>query len=209
MNQSKQNILNRIRSVKKSLDADFILNSNFKEVFQEIDKSDLLQTFIDEATIVGAQVFVLNDSSSLLEKIRQISEEKKAVVFTADEKLYNSISREGVDVQIAPTDLSEIQMGISNAECFVARTGSLLLSSFSGPGRRMNVFPPIHIVLAHILDLVEFPEDAIDYVQKKFADGLPSQISFVTGPSRTADIEKTLVMGAHGPKELIIFVKNY
>jgi L-lactate dehydrogenase complex protein LldG len=43
-------------------------------------------------------------------------------------------------------------------------------------------------------------------IRKKYEDGFPSLISFITGPSRTADIEKTLVMGAHGPKELYVFL---
>ena len=48
--------------------------------------------------------------------------------------------------------------------------------------------------------------DALEFVKELYAPGFPSMVSLVTGPSRTADIEKTLVMGAHGPKELIVFL---
>jgi len=72
----------------------------------------------------------------------------------------------------------------------------------------MNVFPPVHIVLAHVSQLVDYPKDAFTEMQKKYAEGLPSSISTITGPSRTADIEKTLVLGAHGPKEFLVFLCN-
>ncbi|MEI7503277.1 MAG: LUD domain-containing protein, partial [Paludibacter sp.] len=70
------------------------------------------------------------------------------------------------------------------------------------------VFPPIHIVIANESQLVGFPEDALVSIQKKYSNNLPSMISTITGPSRTADIEKTLVLGAHGPKEFIVFLSK-
>jgi L-lactate dehydrogenase complex protein LldG len=53
---------------------------------------------------------------------------------------------------------------------------------------------------------VDYPEDALVAMQEKYGNSLPSTISTITGPSRTADIEKTLVLGAHGPKEFIVFL---
>jgi L-lactate dehydrogenase complex protein LldG len=70
----------------------------------------------------------------------------------------------------------------------------------------MNVFPPIHIVIAHASQIVNYPEDALNAMQEKYGEHLPSCISTITGPSRTADIEKTLVLGAHGPKEFVVFL---
>lgn len=70
----------------------------------------------------------------------------------------------------------------------------------------MNVFPETHIVIARINQIVGELKDAIVAVKKKYAGGLPSMLTVVTGPSRTADIEKTLVMGAHGPKELYVML---
>jgi len=90
----------------------------------------------------------------------------------------------------------------------VARTGSILVSSSSQSGRQLNVFPPIHIVLAHVSQLVNYLDDALISIQQKYGDDLPSAISTITGPSRTADIEKTLVLGAHGPKEFIVFLSK-
>jgi L-lactate dehydrogenase complex protein LldG len=70
----------------------------------------------------------------------------------------------------------------------------------------MTVFPEIHIVVAYSSQLVPDLKDAFKEIKKKYEPEFPSVISLITGPSRTADIEKTLVMGAHGPKELYVFL---
>jgi len=70
----------------------------------------------------------------------------------------------------------------------------------------MSVFPEIHLVVGYTSQLVPDLKQALQKIKKKYQDNYPSVISVVTGPSRTADIEKTLVMGAHGPKELYIFL---
>jgi L-lactate dehydrogenase complex protein LldG len=64
----------------------------------------------------------------------------------------------------------------------------------------------VHIVVASVGQLLPDIKDALAYMRKKYGQRLPSMMSLITGPSRTADIEKTLVMGAHGPKELILFL---
>jgi L-lactate dehydrogenase complex protein LldG len=69
-------------------------------------------------------------------------------------------------------------------------------------------FHPFTFVLARVSQLVNYPEDALVGMQQKYNDKLPSLISTITGPSRTADIEKTLVLGAHGPKEFIVFLSK-
>jgi L-lactate dehydrogenase complex protein LldG len=56
--------------------------------------------------------------------------------------------------------------------------------------------------------LVDYLQDALEAVQQKYSRDFPSAVTVITGPSRTADIEKTLVLGAHGPKELVIFVEQ-
>jgi L-lactate dehydrogenase complex protein LldG len=64
----------------------------------------------------------------------------------------------------------------------------------------------VHIVLAYTSQLVLDLKDGFKLIKEKYATRLPSMITTVTGPSRTADIEKTLVLGAHGPKELFVFL---
>ncbi len=72
-------------------------------------------------------------------------------------------------------------------------------------GRRLMIFPPVHIVIANASQLVTDIKDGLAGIKLKYPSILPSSITLITGPSRTADIEKTLVLGAHGPKELYVF----
>jgi L-lactate dehydrogenase complex protein LldG len=74
------------------------------------------------------------------------------------------------------------------------------------PGRKIIAYPEIHLVVATASQLVPDIKRGIQLLRRKYGEEFPSLVSLITGPSRTADIEKTLVMGAHGPKELYIFL---
>ena len=82
----------------------------------------------------------------------------------------------------------------------------VMVSSKSAPGRRINVFPEIHLIVGYTSQLVPDLKQAFIQIKNKYEEEFPSMVSLITGPSRTADIEKTLVMGAHGPKELYVFL---
>lgn len=98
------------------------------------------------------------------------------------------------------------EVGCTLCEALIARNGSILLSSANLSGRRLSIYPPIHIVLAYTSQLVLDLKDGFNLLKEKYQKDYPSMICTVTGPSRTADIEKTLVLGAHGPKELFVFL---
>jgi L-lactate dehydrogenase complex protein LldG len=102
-------------------------------------------------------------------------------------------------------NLEKSDAGVTTCECLVARTGSILVSSRKESGRALPIFPPVHIVIAYNNQLVYDLKDGLQKVLEKYNGHLPSMISIATGPSRTADIEKTLVLGAHGPKEVYVF----
>jgi L-lactate dehydrogenase complex protein LldG len=99
-----------------------------------------------------------------------------------------------------------VDCGITLCECLIERTGSFIITSRQLAGRRLSIFPPVHIVVASTSQLLPDVKDGLDFIRKKYGTKIPSLISLVTGASRTADIEKTLVLGAHGPKELILFL---
>ena len=102
--------------------------------------------------------------------------------------------------------INKAEAALTTCEALVARTGSILVTSANASGRRLSVYPAMHLVVAKLSQLVPDIKQALQFVQEKYANRLPSMVSLVSGPSRTADIEKTLVMGAHGPKELILFL---
>jgi L-lactate dehydrogenase complex protein LldG len=102
-------------------------------------------------------------------------------------------------------DLATCDASITLCEHLVARTGTIVLSSQQLSGRATSVYAPIHICIAYTHQLVYDIADSLHQFKKE-VDHIPSMISYATGPSRTADIEKTLVVGVHGPKEVYCFL---
>jgi L-lactate dehydrogenase complex protein LldG len=80
------------------------------------------------------------------------------------------------------------------------------MSAAQQSGRTVSVYAPIHICIAYTNQLVYDIKDALQLLKDKYAGNIPSLITFASGPSRTADIEKTLVTGVHGPKEVYLFL---
>ena len=102
--------------------------------------------------------------------------------------------------------MTAAQVGVTGCEFLIARLGSVMVSSGQMAGRRIFVYPDIHIVIAHASQLVPDLRDALVKLRKKYERRMPSMVTVITGPSRTADIEKTLVVGVHGPKEVYCFL---
>ncbi len=106
---------------------------------------------------------------------------------------------------ILSKDIITCEAAVTDCEALIARTGSIVLSTENG-GRIASVYAPVHICIAYTSQLVYDITDALEVLSKKYGNNLPSSISLATGPSRTADIEKTLVVGVHGPKEVYCFL---
>ena len=100
--------------------------------------------------------------------------------------------------------LEQCDAGITACDALVAQTGSVLVTSKSAGGRALSVLPPHHVVIARREQLVADMTEAYAGVKARYAPDYPSMISFITGPSRTGDIERILVLGAHGPKKLTV-----
>ena len=101
--------------------------------------------------------------------------------------------------------LQDLDIAVTGCDCLIARTGSVVLTARSAAGRASSVLPPVHVVVAGKNQLVADLADALQVLDGRYrssAQGWPSMMTVITGPSRTADIEKTLVLGAHGPKQL-------
>jgi len=104
------------------------------------------------------------------------------------------------------SSLAGCDVAVTGCEYLVARTGSIVMSAAEQSGRNTSVYAPVHICIAYTSQLVYDVKEALEGVKEKYGASLPSLITFATGPSRTADIEKTLVVGVHGPKEVYVFL---
>lgn len=100
--------------------------------------------------------------------------------------------------------LERCDVGITQCDALIAQTGTVLVTSSSAGGRSLSVLPPHHVVVARREQLLADLPAAFDLLQQRYAPDYPSFISLITGPSRTGDIERILVLGAHGPRKLTI-----
>jgi len=119
----------------------------------------------------------------------------------------------GLGIEVMATDggyekarLESCDAGITDCDALVAQTGSVLVTSRTTGGRGLSILPHHHVVLAGKDQLLSDLPEAFELLDKKYGKDYPSMVSFITGPSRTADIEQTLVLGAHGPKRLTILM---
>ncbi|HSI87334.1 MAG: lactate utilization protein C [Candidatus Methylacidiphilales bacterium] len=105
--------------------------------------------------------------------------------------------------------LERCPAAVSAVDVLIAQTGSLLVTARSAGGRALSVLPPHHIAVARRSQIVPDLPAAYEFAAKKYGmapGGYPSFMSFITGPSRTGDIERILVLGAHGPKRLTVLL---
>lgn len=205
--RSKDKILKKIRQA---------LVSKTENPFLDIDhKSSVYHEFSDSFDIVFAEEFskvngnfIFCENHEELKKSLQllVSEKKWNSIFCKEKEIQKTLSEIEIPFFEKNDDFNDLEVGITGCEFLIARLGSILVSSGQASGRRLNVFPHSHIVIADSSQIVADIKDAFAAMKSKYDGNLPSMISMITGPSRTADIEKTLVMGAHGPKEVFVFL---
>lgn len=168
-------------------------------------KDDLTVAFAQEFTRLLGKFAYAEHANDLIHQVRQlIAERGWKEVYCVEESLRTLLSPDGgLTFSDQPLEMSDVS--ITSCEALVARTGSMVLSARTG-GRTTSVYAPVHICIALTSQLVFDVKDALQLLKTKYPEGIPSQVSFATGPSRTADIEKTLVVGVHGPKEVYCFL---
>ena len=204
---SKEKVLKKIRdALIEKTEAPYPIIDVDTSIYTTMDEP-LDVTFAQELLKVSGKFIYCESDDEFLTVLQSFILEKDwPVLFCYDEKIKRLLKTGGIPYESAPERFNELKLGITRCEYLVARLGSVMVSSRISPGRRMNVFPEIHLILAYTSQLVPDLKQAFQNIKKKYGQDFPSMISLVTGPSRTADIEKTLVMGAHGPKELYVFL---
>ncbi len=195
MNSAREKILNKLPDTEITK-TEYTVSEN---IYAKGEGS-LLNIFKSEIELVDGEVFIVDDKKNLNIEINNYLKNNTL------SKIYSNYPdlRINNDFKLIKEFSTEIEVAITTCEYLSARTGSVMLSSHND-GRKINIFAPIHIVIANENQILPDIDDCIVSLTKKY-DKLPSSISFATGPSRTADIEKTLILGAHGPKKLSVFI---
>lgn len=207
-NASRDRILQRIRAALRE-PVPAAQPSQPKTIFPAVN--DALDRFQRECVINITECFVTPDMGATTAGIKNaLSAIPQGEIFIQDSPELRRLTPQfGDDRSIhwsgdAPPRES-CQATITTCEALVAQTGSVLVSAACG-GRGASVVAPVHIVVATIDQLVPDLEAALARVQSHEVVSTNSFLSLITGSSRTADIEKILVMGAHGPRRLLVFL---
>lgn len=205
---SKQIILSKIQKALNAhkVEMPFPDKANFKNFYTQSQLSKE-EVFANEFTALGGKFIYCAHTDELAQQLQILADAMQwNNIDTHDEMLLQLLKLKNNQLIRKAQDMHAMEIGISMCECLIARTGSCILSAALQSGRSLPVYAPIHITVAFTSQLVWDIEDGIQLLKEKYNDSLPSMISLTTGPSRTADIEKTLVVGVHGPKEVYVFL---
>ncbi|TAM47343.1 MAG: lactate utilization protein C [Gammaproteobacteria bacterium] len=110
----------------------------------------------------------------------------------------------GVEIETRPARGDDL-IGVTGVFCGIAETGTLMLLSGAQTPPTVSLLPETHIALLPVARIVAHMEDGFDLLRKEHGS-VPRAINFVSGPSRTADIEQTVTLGAHGPYRVLIIL---
>jgi L-lactate dehydrogenase complex protein LldG len=203
---SKELMLKKIRkALLEKRDIPY-LNVEDSQVYKKND--ELLEVlFAEELTSVAGNFIFCENGIDFIENILELADKYKwRKIYCWEPELQDLLAEYEFPFYKTDKDFEMAEVGITLCEALIARNGSVMVSNGNAAGRRLSIFPHHHIVIARTGQLVLDLKDAFQLVKTKYGLQIPSMISTITGPSRTADIEKTLVLGAHGPKELFVFL---
>ena len=181
------------------------------ERFSEKVEKGSFEDFKRRAEAVSTEVYLTNikDAKTILQEIFKRENAKNIIAFKSSLVDNLDIDKIAKDMNInlffegGKKEANIADIGISEMECALAETGSVIEWSYPVWKRLVSAMPGVHIALVNSGRIVKDFEALFDLLKEKFESG---HISFITGPSRTADIERVLTIGVHGPSKLIVMV---
>lgn len=177
-----------------------------------VTMDEQMALFAKNAADLRATFKLVKDASELTAELRAMRDSEKWQRVATHKCQLTQPQAAGLGLPTLITDdsydkheLEQCDVGISECDALIAQTGTVLVTSRTAGGRALSCLPPHHVVIARREQLVADLPAAFALVKQKHGANYPSMISFITGPSRTGDIERILVLGAHGPKKLTIY----
>ncbi|MBN8702506.1 MAG: LUD domain-containing protein [Bacteroidetes bacterium] len=204
---SREKILKKVRKALINQSTYEIGNVDFDSEIYHKPTESYEVLFAQNFSALNGKFIFCESEAEFSENIKALVEENKWSNITClESNIQQLLTNAAVPYISSSTQMDETDIGITSCECLVARLGSIYISSKQQAGRRLPVFANIHIVVAYTSQLVYHIKDALKLIKNKYPNSIPSMIASIAGPSRTADIEKTLVQGAHGPKDIYCFL---
>ncbi len=229
MNDSRSIILDKLRAARRPFDDAAPRPRTYLPalVADEMDRAALVARFVHEMALLKGQSFVVKGDAGAREQIRALIVQHDVThALTWDfrhipvDGLAALLHESGVEATIplphedrSPERMAHFgkaTLGISGVDAAIALTGTLVLSSGEGKGRIPTVLPPIWIAVVSVEQLVPRLED---WLAGERGRGMATvyeraNLAFVTGPSRTGDIEMELILGVHGPGTEYVIIKE-
>lgn len=203
---ARQRILNRIeRALQSPVDKPYADLSPIDRSHAINNPAALMELFRREFVALLGNFFMFDSVADMNASLRQLAVTKPWKKICCEENLFGFFD----DPMILPPDRDNVlnaDVAITGCEALIAKTGTVVLSSSSTAGRALPVYAPAHITVAYQHQLFFDLEACLQLVMDEGSDALPSSMVFASGPSRTGDIEKTLVVGVHGPRETYVFM---
>jgi len=185
-------------------------------------RTEILDSLVRVAGLNGWHVYRSGSVEGVVDYVVSLAKKKRVRrVVRSDDKFLKTIplderlQRNGANVKVVRKgrdlsrkqlrrDMAQAQLGITGVDYAVAETGTCVLLSRDGMSRAVSLLPTIHVAIVEAGQVYENLDDIFAICRLAFQDNrydMGSYMSFISGPSRTADIEQTIVVGVHGPKE--------
>ncbi|MBP2627085.1 MAG: lutC 2 [Firmicutes bacterium] len=186
---------------------------NWKQAFPTENVGEqLFSEFEKRATGAATELFRVKtaiEAREIVANLAKFTNAKKVVTVESPLQEAAGICEElkslGLQVYNEPTDIAEhaetADIGISTVEFGIAESGSVCMDGYAFESRLVSMLPPIHIVFMNSSNIVLGITEAFEVISKVYDNGY---ISFITGPSRTSDIERVLTIGVHGPSRFVL-----
>ncbi|MDR2927635.1 MAG: LUD domain-containing protein [Cytophagaceae bacterium] len=200
MKTDREQILEKLQSVNR-FEWEYPESNEFERDTGFDAPEPLPEVFIKRLEAVGGKGYTIGTPLEFADSISRLANVRNwRIIYCPYNDLGKFLQASNVNCIKKEPESGNYDVAITRCESLIALTGSVLAAS-SHTGRKVYTAPDVHVVYAGVSQLKPCIKDGFGAIQ-----GRPSWMGLITGPSRTADIEKTLVMGAHGPKELIVFI---
>jgi len=207
---ARENILGRLNAAPKLAAIEPIIDS-----VMAVPSEVLIAEFLNHAKSQHTEIIDLR-KCSIIDTLSQLCTRKniKSIMLSEHDfpelNTWDSgpkIRRFNQPIELLKNELFDvIEAGITIADGAIADTGTLIHSDSVRTPRTLSLVPPIHICVLDVTQIYSNMQAALSSFQK--SDIFPTNLIFITGPSKTSDIQQTLAYGAHGPRELILLLKD-
>ena len=165
-------------------------------------------TFAQNFRDNGGIFIYLESESEFADCIKQLAPENGwEPLWCTSPAVQALLSKYGIPYSTSPErEPKQKLVSLTDCECLLAQTGSILVSDALTQTRAAYALPDILLVFAKTQQIVSGLKGASQLVKERYKTGMPSQLTFITGPSRCSDIEQTLVIGASGIRQVAVFL---